>query len=387
MLRPLDFEDELLMAPGATSSPHQISLELSRTTPRAGSQEYAELYYRVSGLLSRIVNAWHMRVVIAPGDESYALKSLLESLSPESRSILVAANYPGAERIVKIASSLGFRVKLLKTSLREPVDCSLVKEELGREDYGVLYMKHSSSWNSVLNDIECVCRACRENNVLSVIDASSTISAVEIRVDDWGINVLIAGVKETLNMPGGAYIIVADKRTWDCMSSESSIGSWRSFIERMSIEPPAETPPGVLRAIKYILNEILSVGEEYYYKLHEKASKACMNFFMNIGFKLYPENTSFKSPSSTTVEPLEPISAREISVEVEEKFNVKIGAGAYELNGRVLNIVHAGYTARFSQLYRCLTAIAWILLSKGLVSRSRVLNALSTIIEEYEKPL
>jgi len=387
LLRPLDFEDELLMSPGATSSPPEVSSALSHTTPRAGSQDYAELYYRVSGLVSRIVNAWHMRVVIASGSEYYGLKSLLESLSHGKRRILIASNEPGVERIAREASALGYKVRVLNTSFRKPVDCSLVKEELERGDYDVLYINHSSSWTSVLNDVECVCRVCRENNVLSIVNASSTIGAVEIRVDDWGVNALVAGVRETLNLPGGVYVLVADKRTWDCIDSESVIGLWRSFIERAAIEPPVETPPGVLKALELVLNNILSVGEDYYYRLHERASKACTSFFINTGFNLYPEKPMYKSPASTTVEPPESIPAGEIALEVEEKFNVRVGSGAHELKGRVLNVVHAGYTSRFSQLYRCLTSIAWVLASKGIVSRSRVLNALSTIIEEYEKPL
>src|SRR5699024_1294335 len=76
---------------------------------------------------------------------------------------------------------------------------------------------------TVLNPIKQLAKTIREkSNAVFIVDGVSCIGAVPIYMDEWGIDILVAGSQKALMIPPGLALISASKRAWKVIEKKKS---------------------------------------------------------------------------------------------------------------------------------------------------------------------
>lgn len=98
---------------------------------------------------------------------------------------------------------------------------------------------HCETTTGTLNPIEQVGRTLKNEfpHVIYMVDCVSSFGGTEIRVDDWGIDLMVTTTQKCLNAPQGLAIVVASEKAWDKIENLYSapramcldLHSWRRY--------------------------------------------------------------------------------------------------------------------------------------------------------------
>ena len=70
-------------------------------------------------------------------------------------------------------------------------------------------------------DLEPLVAACRAAGALCVVDAISSLGAVPLETDAWGVDVVVTGSQKALMTPPGLSFVTASERAWQRVESAS----------------------------------------------------------------------------------------------------------------------------------------------------------------------
>ncbi len=368
------FEQGLPMSPSCTPPPPVLSDVLAkRYSFSTDDPGYADRYFQVVHKISRIIGTWHFRVLVAPGDEFMGLEAAIASIVGKGDRVVVLSNGPWGDEVSTLIRAYGAEPVVFRGDPRKRICCDKALsfiEEAG--DVKAVVMAHCDESTGVLNDPSCIGRKLRSSNMVFILDARATSFACNLNADDWGVNVVVAGVKGPLGIPGGVMILSVDRKAWDMIEERKLEGAalnlrlWRRFIERVG-SPPWITPPFMLSLIEDALDNILVEGEDNVYARNARARDACWSACRELGFKPFPESIEHASPTLTSMEPPKGMAPGDLKLELRCRWSLLLGEGKGWLRGKVLTIAHMGRAAAPQNVLQ-----AWILIAKLLEERGIV---------------
>ena len=94
---------------------------------------------------------------------------------------------------------------------------------------------HSETSTGVVSDIRSLVAACNEADVISVVDAISSLGAVPLETDAWGIDVVVTGSQKALMTPPGLAFASISQRKCRPITQHayrSPFGTWIASAER-----------------------------------------------------------------------------------------------------------------------------------------------------------
>ena len=75
-------------------------------------------------------------------------------------------------------------------------------------------MVHSETSTGVVADVQALARVTREAGALVVVDAVSSLGAVPLETDAWGLDVVVAGSQKALMTPPGLSLATVSEAAW-----------------------------------------------------------------------------------------------------------------------------------------------------------------------------
>ena len=184
-----------LMIPGPTPVPETVLLAMAKHPIGHRSGEFeAILKYCYEGL--REIFQTKNDVFIYASSGTGAMEAALSNLVNEGDKVLslVIGNF--GNRWAKIAKSLGANVQTIEKAYGETVSPEELKAVLDADknkEIKIVTMTHSETSTGAKNDIQALCKLVQEHGALSVVDGVTSVSAMDVKMDEWGIDVLVSG--------------------------------------------------------------------------------------------------------------------------------------------------------------------------------------------------
>jgi aspartate aminotransferase-like enzyme len=125
--------------------------------------------------------------------------------------MLVVNNGNFGGRWVKMGRAFGLEVTELRYDWGQKADNDEVAEALAKDPgikAAVCVLSETST--GTVNDIEGFAKAA--SNVVSIVDAVSGLGACELRTDEWGVDVVVAGSQKALMTPPGLGFVSVSER-------------------------------------------------------------------------------------------------------------------------------------------------------------------------------
>ncbi|MEN2975323.1 MAG: alanine--glyoxylate aminotransferase family protein [Candidatus Caldarchaeales archaeon] len=365
----------ILMIPGPTEVSAEVLASVSMPVYPHYGREWGEIYEETIKLAAEIFNT-SGEVIIFPGPGSAALEMGIANLIAPGEKIIVISNGFFGERIEEISRHLGCRVISLKADYGRSLEPRRLEEALKiHEDVKGLAVVHNETSTGVKNPIKEYGRIAKEHNLFYIVDAISSYGAIELRVDDWGIDFCVGYAGKALSsVPGIAPTSIGhevmsfvENRPWNPSSWFLDLKVWKTYIEdwRSIGHPYPSTVPthsivGLREALKIALDE----GLEKRYRRHEKMAFGFRKAIRAMGLEVVASE-EFASPTVTAVKCPEEICSKIIK-EVLERFNIMVSGGIGELKGRAFRVGHMGLTATPQYLIYTISALMQVLKNLGL---------------------
>jgi len=200
-------------------------------------------------------------------------------------------------------------------------------------------------------------------DVMFIVDAVSSMTAVPLKFDELGIDVLLAGTQKAFAMPPGCAVFVCSPAALAKAATMKDRGYYFDFVEFQKNAEQSMTPStpsiGHVYALSSKLDDFFAEGLEARYARHAKLSKATRDWAAKHGFNLYPEK-GFESVTLTCVSNGARPGGRSVDVAKLQKLvkdqGFLIDGGYGKIKGTTFRISNMGdeTEATMNQLYAAL---------------------------------
>jgi aspartate aminotransferase-like enzyme len=286
-------------------------------------------------------------VLVFTSSGTGAMESAISNLGARGqRVVVVSAGYFG-ERWASIAASYGCEVEQLRYAWGEVPsadDLASRLDELGGES--VVLLTQSETSTGVVADIQMLASVCRERGSVTVVDAISSLGAVPLEVDEWGIDVAAAGSQKALMTPPGLAFVSASQAAWRRREQGDLPRFYFDWERTRKAQERPQTPftPAVslVAGLDVALGLLLEKGLDAAFDHHARLGRACREGAKAMGLELFSPDDD-RSAVVTAIKAPEGIDSTELVAMLRERFGITIAAGQGELTNQIFRIGHIGY--------------------------------------------
>ena len=231
-----------LRLPGPTAVPERIRQVIARTVLNHRGPEFRAILNRTQELLKPIFGTANHVLLLASSGTGAMEASLVNVLGPGER-VLVCVSGQFGERFAMIAKALGANVDVLETPWGQPVDPASIETRTAHGEYRAVVVVHNESSTAVVADLAAIGRALRNQPTLLIVDSVSGLGGLELRQDEWGIDVLISASQKALMCPPGLALISVGPKAWEIIHRDDRMPRffW-DFRKAIASAEKSETP-------------------------------------------------------------------------------------------------------------------------------------------------
>jgi len=376
-------EKRYLMTPGPTPAPPEVLAAISQPVIHHRGPDYKKLYAECLARLREVFRT-AQEVLLFGASGTGAMESAVANLcSPGDLVLVVSAGYFG-ERFAKLARAYGAEVDHLRYAWGEIPSPEDVAARLNERSASAVFLTHSETSTGVVLDLQPLAAAAREAGALSVVDAISSLGAVPLETDAWGIDVVAAGAQKALMTPPGLAMASASEAAWEKSATASSprfYFDWEITRKGQSnLDAPVTPPVSLVAGLNVALGLILDQGLDAAFDRHTRLGRACREGVKAMGLELFsPDDDS--SAVVTAVRAPERIDSDELVLLLRDRHGVTLAPGQGELKGRIFRIGHIGYYDVFD-ITTALAAVELALVELGAEVERGV--AVTRALEAFE---
>jgi aspartate aminotransferase-like enzyme len=350
------------MAPGPTPVPPEVLAAGAQPVIHHRGPDFRELLRRCLARLREVARTRN-DVLLFTASGSGAFESAVTNLlSPGERVLVVTAGEFG-DRWSAMATTYGADVQELRYEWGEtprPDDVSARLQETGAE---VVFLVHSETSTGVVADVRSLAAAAKEAGALVVVDAVSSLGAVPLETDDWGLDVVVAGSQKALMTPPGLATVSVSPAAWEQVARTTTPRfylDWERTRKAQEKLDSAFTPAvSLVVALDVALGLLLEDGLEAAFDRHVRLGRACRAGIKAMGLELFSPDED-RSSVVTAARMPEGMDSGELTLALRERHGVTIAGGQGQLKGSIFRIGHIGWYDEFD-IATALSAVELVL--------------------------
>ena len=340
-----------LQIPGPTNVPDRVVRAMARPVIDHRGPEFARL---TRGILERLPEVFGTAapVIVFPSSGTGAWEAaLVNTLSPGDGVLMFETGH-FAVMWSDVARRLGLQVEFLPGDWRTSVDAAVIESRL-RQDEGrrirAVAILHNETSTGVVSDIAAVRRALDRagHPALLLVDAISSLGAMEYRHDEWGVDVTVAGSQKGLMLPPGLGFNAVSQRARAAMAEARLPRSYWDWQPILSANERGFFPYTPATSLLFGLDEVLTMlleeeGLEAVCARHRRFAEATRRAVAGWGLDLVAQTPEEYSPTVTAVMLPAGCDADALRQIILERFDMSLGTGLGKLQGTAFRIGHLG---------------------------------------------
>src|SRR5690349_18916021 len=376
-------EKRYLLTPGPTPVPPEVLAAISQPVVHHRGPDFKPVYERTLARLREVFRT-NQEVLLLAAAGTGAMESAVANLcSPGERVLVVSAGHFG-ERWRAIASAYGAEVETLEYEWGEipsADDVAARLQELGGAK--AVFITHSETSTGVVCDLQSLAAAVSEQGALSVVDAVSSLGAVPLETDGWGLDVVVSGSQKALMTPPGLAMTSVSERAWAGRGEAPRFYfDWeRTQKGQAALNAPFTPPVSLVAGLDVALGILLEQGLDAAFERHVRLGRACREGIKAMGLELFsPDDDG--AAVVTAVHAPDGVDATELLRRLRDRHGVTLAPGQGALKGRIFRIGHIGWFDVFD-IATALAAVELTLTELGADIERGV--AVTRAFEAYEQ--
>jgi len=349
-----------LQIPGPSAVPDRILRAIDMPVIDHRGPDFAELGQSVLQGIKRIFKT-DQPVIIYPASGTGAWEAALVNTINPGETVLMVETGHFAGLWLKLATKLGIDARLEETDWRQGVDPNKI-EEILRADSDhkiravcVVHNETSTGCTSRLSEIRQAIDAAK-HPALYFVDTISGLASADLRFDEWGIDVAIAGSQKGLMLPPGLSFNAVSEKARAVASQCSMNHSYWNWEEMLTANANGYFPYTPATNLLYGLDESIKMLEEEtldaVFARHKRHANATRMAVEHWGLEVQCQVDSEHSPVLTAVRVPDGHDADQLRSVILDNFNLSLGNGLSKVQGRVFRIGHLG---DFNDVMLCAT--------------------------------
>lgn len=333
----------ILLTPGPTQVPEEALAVASMPIMHHRTPQFEAIFAEVEEGLKYIFQTKNPVLIFASSGTGAMESSIVNTLSQGDKVIAVVGGKFG-ERWAEIAKAYGLNLIQLDIPWDTAVKPDAIKKAIDENpDVKAVLTTLSETSTGATTDIKSIAEFTKNKDILLIVDAISGLGVVDLKTDEWGVDVVLAGSQKGLMIPPGlAFVSISDKakKFMETSKLPKYYFDWKSSLKNLEKKTTPFTP-GISLIMQ--LNEAIKIikeeGLENVFARHSRLAKALRAAISAIGLELYNKDTG---DACTAVKSPEGIDGEKLVKICRDKYKVTITGGQSELKGKIFRISTMG---------------------------------------------
>jgi alanine-glyoxylate transaminase/serine-glyoxylate transaminase/serine-pyruvate transaminase len=289
-------ERELLMIPGPTNVDPAVLRALSKPTLSHTSPEFVKVFKEALSDLKKLFMTDNEVFIIA-GSGTLVLEMAVANVIEPGDKILNAVTGYFGQYFVKISKARCAVPEVLEVPWGKSIKTEDIKAVLKKGDYKAVTVTHVETSTGVANPIKEIGEIVREySDAFYIVDTVCSLGGMEVRVDDWNIDICVSGSQKCIGVPPGLGVLSVSNDVLKFLEMRKSpvnfwYGDLRNWLPVM--QDPSQyfaTPPvNMIYALSQALKILLNEGLEQRFRRHHILAEAFRAAMGALNLKLVAE--------------------------------------------------------------------------------------------------
>lgn len=319
-----------LLGPGPTNVYPEATAGLAAPLLGHLDPEFIRLMDETCDMLREVWQTENPRTLPLSATGSAGMEAAFVNTVQEGDVVVVAVNGLFGERMCEVARRCGAEVVRVDHAWGTPVDPERVAA--AHPSPKVIAAVHAETSTGVRSDIAALGRL--KGEALLLVDAVTSIGGIELRADEWGVDIGYAGTQKCLGVPPGLAPFTINERAF--ARRVETPRSWYLDLGLLGGYVGGTTggtrtyhhtaPTAMVASLHGGLRRILEEGLPAVWERHARAGQRLQDGLQAMGLELFAAD-GYRLPELTTVRVPAGVESAAVRAELLERYDIEIGAG------------------------------------------------------------
>lgn len=333
-----------LFIPGPVSVHQDVMKAMSKPMIGHRTPEFSDLYWDVFHGVQKVLNT-ESRIWLSTSTGTGLMEAAVRNTVKKRCLNLVCGAF--SNRWHDITVGCGLPADAFEVEWGNAVHPEQVETALQQAEYDVVCVTHNETSTGVMNPLKEIAGVIKENSdALILVDAVSSMTGVDIPVDEWGIDVCLASVQKAWGLPPGFAVASVSQAAMEASKGQQNKGYYFDFEVFEKYYQRGQTPTTAsvphLYGLQRQLQRMNDEGLANRYQRHKTMAEQTRSWALNQEFDLFSEDPCH-SQTLTCIDNTREIDIGQLTGKLLDRgYRISNGYGA--LKGKTFRIAHMGDT-------------------------------------------
>lgn len=339
-----------LYIPGPTNIPRRIQNAINIEQEDMRALDLPEFTKPLYADMKKIFKTDSGRVFIFPSSGTGSWESAIVNTLKSNDKVLAARFGQFSHLFIDCAQRLGMDVIEIDCDWGVGTPADQFAEILANDkkhEIKAVFATHNETATGVKSDIKAVRSAIDACNhpALYFVDTVSGLASMDLRMDEWKVDLAIAGSQKGLMLPTGLGILCASEKALDANKSASCPRCFFAWEDQIATNDngyfPYTPPMNLLRGLRESMNMLFEEGLENVFVRHNRFGTATRKAIEAWGLSTIAQD-GWQSDTISAVKTPEGIDGNEIVRHAYRRYNLSLSITIGKVMGQGFRIGHMG---------------------------------------------
>jgi alanine-glyoxylate transaminase/serine-glyoxylate transaminase/serine-pyruvate transaminase len=358
----------ILMGPGPSNVHYRVLRAMS--TPLLGhlDPQFLSVMDDICTMLRDLFQTKNRLTIPISGTGSSGMEASFVNFVEEGDTVIIGVNGLFGERMVDVAERCGAKVVRVDAPWGNMIEPEkMIKAIKEHPQAKICALVHAETSTGAQQPLEEIGRFCKGHSILFLVDTVTSLGGVEVKVDEWGIDICYSGTQKCLSVPPGLAPITVSPKAIDVMHSrKTKVQSWYldlTMIERYWGEERFyhhTAPISMLYGLREGLRIIFEEGLQPRFERHRILGDRLKMELEGLGFRLFAQE-GYRLPNLNSVVLPSGIEDGPVRKKLLTDYNIEVGGGLGQVKGKIWRVGLMGETCKIQNIEYLVAALKEIM--------------------------
>jgi len=338
-----------LLTPGPTPLPPQVLEAMSRPIIHHRTPQFQTILKEATEGLKYVYQTKNDVFILASSGTG-AMECALINLLSEGDTALVVQGGKFGERWTEICKAYAINAEVIDVEWGKAVRPDDIEAKLkSNPKIKAVFTTLCETSTGVANDIEAIGKIVKGTQAVLVVDAISGLGAIDLKTDEWNVDLVVSGSQKGLMLPPGLGFISVSPKAFKLIEVSQSPRYYFDLRKSKKALDKTDTPFTPAITLIIALNETLKMmkqdGLDAVFLRHKKMADATRAAIKALGLKLFAPEAGSDVVTAAYVP--EGIDGEKLVKTMRDTYGVTIAGGQDELKGKIFRVAHMGFIEEF----------------------------------------
>lgn len=340
-----------LFVPGPTNMPEDIRRAIDVPMEDHRAPDLPQFILPLFEDLKAVFKTTTGQVFLFPASGTGGWEAAITNTLNPGDKVLAARFGQFSHLWIDLCQWMGLDVEIIECEWGTGMPVARIAEALAADanhDIKAVLATHNETATGVTSDIAAVRGAMNDarHPAMLFVDGVSSIASIDFRMDEWGVDVAVAGSQKGFMMPAGLCIMAASQKALAASRTATMRRCYFSFEQMEKTNAtgyfPYTPPMTLLRGLRASLDRLNAEGLENVIARHHFLAEGVRRAVSAWGLDICARTPDVYSDTVTAIMAPEGHDANAVIQRAYHRYGLSLGAGLTLVAGKLFRIGHLG---------------------------------------------